>query len=201
VISNFISDIATKIINIPDDSFEDYNVFEWCNLNFKESMTEIENHSEKDLKLQGFLENCMLPVLMFLHDNDICHSDIKPAYYIFKIRNIMGLLSKNGNIIWKVADFDMAKHFGEILTGMTYTPPEAISALKRNYPVRASAAIDLFAVRCFIADIFSNYTFYQEAIQDINFNNRDIPIKIPTSVPKHWSKISELLDKDPVISF
>jgi hypothetical protein len=113
----------------------------------------------------------------------------------------MGLLSKNGNIIWKVADFDMAKHFGEILTGMTYTPPEAISALKRNYPVRASAAIDLFAVRCFIADIFSNYTFYQEAIQDINFNNRDIPIKIPTSVPKHWSKISELLDKDPVISF
>lgn len=115
------------------------------------------------------LATCIIPGLLYLHSQKLVHNNLD-------VNCVLGVKDKEGKMTWKLTALEKATRVGDqiFFTGSYPTP---------RHMMDANTSIDVFALGCFILDIFMGPSFVK-SIQDLN--NLKIEIKIPESIPYIW---------------
>ena len=105
------------------------------------------------------MQTQIIPALKFLHDQKICHNDIKS-------NNILGKLD-GFYVWWKITDFDHSAKFSkEFEEPGYYKAPEIARGLQLKQALVARYTIDMWALGCMIGDLLLHDDFYNNLETD-----------------------------------
>lgn len=131
-------------------------IYEMCQKNLFQHFKEEVNHDEVVMELRKILTAHIFPAIIFLHENNIVHGDIKADNIMFSNRH------------WKLIDFGVATHNMDVSRGGSYIPPEHRRAFELKQEARATVKVDSFSLGVMMMEIVSTASICTCAILSFN---------------------------------